>query len=194
MLFFRYRTWNDHTKESLRTNSVFASPADKFEDLLDCQPAFEANHNLTNAEEKIFQWGKTNNFPDTYARQIAPIMAPFLIDLFESNPDSITSVAKHFQSSMGVTCFSRSPMINEMWIKYADNHAGICLCFTFNDDETDFYLPEGSTCLSPIRLHPVFYSDELPQPELFPTPGDYRALYECVTTKEKNGNLNENGA
>ena len=58
------------------------------------------------------------------------------------NPKEFSALMKNafekHKSESAITCFSKSPMKALMWSHYADKHKGICLGFSFKDEEEKF--------------------------------------------------------
>jgi hypothetical protein len=131
-----------------------SSPFD-FEDIKDCK-SLKRYDLLTNKEiyDYYLQYSKKNNPERTreqhrkYAREWfkkSPMHNPNLIK--EQQEEDLKEFAEHF----GVLSLTTNPSSQPMWIKYSDNHKGICV--GFNSKLMFPYLGGGGK---------VEYFDELP--------------------------------
>ena len=78
------------------------------------------------------------------------ILNNFKKDSFQFYKRNINSWNK-MKEDFGISCFSKSPLINLMWSHYSDKHKGVCIGFNFNKYEQP---------LSPIQM-PVRYIKSL---------------------------------
>ena len=82
-----------------------------------------------------------------------PLPKDFKENIYKSIEEMQEKIKKHFDSKLGVCCFSRSKKDILMWGHYANKHTGICVEYDFT--EAYRYLPNAF-------LLPVIYSKKRP--------------------------------
>lgn len=82
-----------------------------------------------------------------------PLPKEFKENIYKSIEEMQEKIKKHFDSKLGVCCFSRSKKEILMWGHYANKHTGICVEYDFTDAYR--YLPNAF-------LLPVIYSKKRP--------------------------------
>ena len=144
---YKYRNFNWGC-EIISNNELFFDDPRNFPDICDCSIKL-VEFNATNEDiiSKINNWelnrkGKREKiqsnlknkkkFSDVYRLEYAKML-----------------------DNIRISCFSQSPSINQLWIKYADNYKGMCLHF---DSRFEVY---------PIIPYTVEYFDPLPKYNFF---------------------------
>lgn len=143
---YKYREWNDFTKDILVNHRLFFSAPDQFNDLCDCVPYIpkEAVQYSPCAQLKC-EKGKL-------------IIKEDLIQV------DMKELIKELCQSVRVCCLSRTYKSILMWSHYANCHKGICLVFNRTKDEC-FFQQMGNVLYSPqhqgLDYHNLHYANAL---------------------------------
>lgn len=131
-VLYKYRDWGDENHQKiLKENTVFlASPA-SFEDPLDCNlpekyPSQEELHQhiLETSKKEHKDWNRSQHRAFAHKEtKDSP-----LLDI-KKRAKIIEQFRNEYNSSIGVLSLTADPRKEEMWVKYADNHKGICFGF-----------------------------------------------------------------
>lgn len=161
-LLYKYRTWNDPYHRTIVTNrEVFFAEPKSFEDEFDCKIPIRYdllterdiyNKYIEDSKEMHPDWSRQQH--RKFARDWtdnSPMKDKNRLEEFDKES------FEDFNSRFGVLSLTANPVNIEMWMKYADEHNGICVGF---DPELMFgYFGGGGE---------VRYVDELPI--IYPTP------------------------
>lgn len=153
---YKYRTWKDPNHQKiLSERTVFMAPPTGFEDKKDCK--ILKRYDLITDDQiysKYYESSKKMNtaWNDKQHHEFAQ-------DWFKKSPlhdkEHIKQLQeKHFlefDKRFGVLSLTANPLKNEMWEKYSDNYAGICVGF----DSSKMFPRLGGGCQ-------VAYYDVLP--------------------------------
>ena len=165
---YRYRPINEYSLDNLRTNTLFFSSADKFDDPFDAyihvnstevkeevDTFFNDTENLSLAKAQLeLLYG--NNAP-----QLDELAQKFIMELFST---ILKNTRFCIQRSIRAACFSEDATNRALWLKYGANHSGFCLIYDYYNDE-NFICGTKEDCkqcknATPLPLYPVYYSKE----------------------------------
>ena len=113
------------------SKSLFYSSPSAFNDPFDLSIEFlDSNFNEKQIRDVLNGWDADEHIKEnTIANYI-------------QNPNEFSTLMKEIfekhKNESAITCFSKSPMKALMWSHYADKHKGICLGFSFEDEEEKF--------------------------------------------------------
>lgn len=155
-ILYKYRTWTDEYHKTILTNQIvyMSSPYD-FEDPKDCKSQKQYdflmdkdiyNHYFKDSQERNPE--RTRQQHRKHARgwfKKSPMRHPEYIQ--EKQKKHLQDFSAHF----GILSLTANPNSHPMWLKYSDNHNGICI--GFNPKLMFKYLGGGGK---------VDYYDELP--------------------------------
>ena len=131
-VLYKYRDWNNPFHRNVLTDSAlyFASPKD-FEDIKDCNvpEKFPQKNELyeyfiNKAKNEYPLWSRQQR--RIYARKWAvksPLADPVRLK------EHIKLLNTEFNERFGVLSMTSNPNNDEMWIKYANDHSGVCYGF-----------------------------------------------------------------
>ncbi len=118
----------------------------------------------TTLENTTLRFNKLKNYNDVYETEYN------LLNVFERNGKEqsystkinrkIHKLIEEYLERIRVCCFSETYKNNLMWAHYADNHEGVCYCFSYN-----FYFYE--IFRTKLRVGNVNYSKDVPQVKVF---------------------------
>lgn len=158
-LLYKYRADCEQTKKIFTEHTIWFAYPECFEDIKDCMA------NIQNLDEK-----ELNNFIEkaplsNYEKQMCEIGSKsYSIDMLKEDCNIVT------RTRIGISCFCKTEMSNEMWSKYSNDHNGMCLQFDILED------PELFTF-----SYPVNYVDDLPAYDHFKDYGEL--LKKVILTK-----------
>lgn len=143
---YKYREWNDFTKDILINHRLFFAAPDQFNDLCDCVPYFPKEV----IESSPYALLKRKDGQLVIEKGIVKVNMKKLI--------------QHFCQSIRITCFSRTYRSILMWSHYANCHKGICLVFDRTRDER-FFQKAGNVLYSPqhqgLDYHNLHYANAI---------------------------------
>lgn len=173
---FRYRTASDKPIEALKTNRLYFSRADYFDDPFDTLIKVDVNVVKQRVMEAML--------PDNVKAAIDVITKDFgigsrehlMAEAFLKNIDAESGAALLIEylvqqaryiwkQRTWATCFCESGINETMWLKYADNYQGFCLVYDL-DDDTKRHCGKKEICGScavnnaGVNLYPMYYSDD----------------------------------
>lgn len=160
---YKYRTWTDLYHKTILTNQIvyMSSPFD-FEDIKDCK-SLKRFDLLTNKEiyDHYLQYSKKNNTKRTREQH-----RKYAREWFKKSPmrnhewiqERQEEDLKEFAERFGVLSLTTNPKSHPMWIKYGDNHKGICV--GFNPKLMFPYLGGGGKVEYFDELPIIFHSDD----------------------------------
>lgn len=169
---YRYRGVNPYTIEALRTNSVYLSTADKYDDPFDTFlhididalkqeymipfATKEGQENTLKASNVMLGFERYNveNFTEGNLDEVMNNFLCIALDLRGETRKYIWSA-----------CFSENGLNETLWLKYADRHRGFALIYDLANE--DNFLCDKQVnfknCMIPnmyISLYPIYYADK----------------------------------
>lgn len=178
---YKYRAVNNNNLDALRSNKLFFSKANSYDDpfdtflhidkekiykhISDKLNSIETLIPLINEIKQTFQ--NQPAIPQDYFKQVTS--SDGLKQLFNNNIipflEYILTLRPKIQNEILSICFSENGFNESLWLKYADMHRGFCLMYDLYDAEKfhcgkmDKCLECGmSKCATPI--YPVYYSEQ----------------------------------
>ena len=131
---YKYRTWNnDFHKRLISHQEVFFAAPSSFKDPLDCK--FPIRWDLL-TDQQIFNKYLTNSMED-HPERTEQEHIDFAKYWFANSPIRderqrtllTTQVMKEWDERIGILSLTAEPHLEEMWVKYAENHQGFCVGF-----------------------------------------------------------------
>jgi hypothetical protein len=152
---YKYQPLSAQTLAALKVRTLWFGRPSRLNDPFDCAVPWRLK--TVTAEDCLRliddasdpRWRQVRNDPRYIDSRGQP--TPTLIkEVANAGQRTFAEFAAEFYSNRGVTCFSESPTNTLLWSHYGGGHRGVCLEF----DTSSPWLK---------RLHPVNYSDDLPQ-------------------------------
>jgi len=138
---YKYRADCDNTIRIFTEHTIWFAFPECFEDVRDCMA------NMQNLDEmglnNLIEKSPLSDFEKAFCRLGAK---SYNIDMLKEDCNNVT------RRKIGISCFCKTEMSDEMWSKYSDEHKGICLQFDVLAD------PELFTLAKPVN-----YVDVLPE-------------------------------
>ncbi len=162
---YRFRPVTINSLESLRTNTMYFSTADYYDDPFDSYSYIDWDYvsrqlqDAYNDTSKLQMMAKSiqNTFNIPADNMVAAIKnIPY--DLWINNSTIILEEArKEIQKRQLSICFTEQCNNEVLWLKYASNHKGFALEYQISDD----FLSINDNA-PPLRylLYPIYYSDK----------------------------------
>ena len=170
---YRFRSINSNTLDGLRSNRLYFSSADKYDDPFDSFIHIDWGKVEKEITEEFKRIDVQNKELDILQRtfNISPEIVSNLIN--QHNVDEWTKIGKNIientrrdiQKDNLSICFSEEKLNEVLWLKYAGNHSGFLMEYDITD-EASFLCgksDECKNCLASIESHPlypVYYSSE----------------------------------
>lgn len=130
---YKYRIWNDFTKEILLENKLYFSCANEFNDPFDCSINLKMDGTRKQWSDATIK-ARTNVLGRNPTRQERKkIRYLFNVAKMSDKNQMGENFTEILRRDMGVYCFSSCRDNILMWSHYANNHRGICLIFNYND-------------------------------------------------------------
>lgn len=183
-LLFRFRPVSINTLEALRTNTMFLSTSNYYDDPFDTFLRI----NLSAIVKEIDSYFKDNSKLELYIDKFKEFAKNDLNDFLgintfeELNMDSIgellnTGVCSKFlkefselrheiKKNTWSVCFSEDGYNESLWIKYADQHKGFAVMYNTLEMDSKLLCGKEYKCNNcgikqhGIELYPIYYSDE----------------------------------
>lgn len=170
---YRYRPINDYSLDNLRTNTLFFSSADKFDDPFDTYihvdkaeierkvKEFLSNNENIHILKSLYKELYGTDISSNTIEQIESCGAECVINMFNAFSKDMRT---NLQQMIRVSCFSEELHNRALWLKYGDSHRGFCLIYdTLNSD--NFLCGKEEKCSNcksniPTPLYPVYYSND----------------------------------
>ncbi len=176
---YKYRTDNEHSRESLKSDTIWLASPDSYNDPYDCflrfsSPAmtaaferglidpFLAVYQLQIPRDKIAEAKQSANPIQTLSEQIEAVgtpgmnprqMAEFIMRVIPPYVESTVGVLQALRSVMKICSFSTVHDSILMWSHYSAHHQGFCIEYDLSQfDPADAFLK---------NLYPIIYSTEL---------------------------------
>jgi len=131
---YKYRPWDDFTKEIILENKLYFSCADDFNDPFDCSVNLKMDGTKKQWSNEVI---KTK--AQTLGRNLSHKERKIICNAFDLKQMShvkkemVEELTKRLKKTMGICCFSSCKDNILMWSHYADNHKGVCLIFSSKD-------------------------------------------------------------
>lgn len=126
-IIYKYRMWNDHTKEGLKGNTVYCNTVESFNDPFDMFPSYPTTNEMVTKLEKCVR----EKFWHKYAGCKISEIAPALLKKFLLAED------RKRNTKYGVACFAEFENNILMWSHYAKDHTGVCIGYEMDEDFLD---------------------------------------------------------
>jgi hypothetical protein len=115
----------------IESNSLYYSSPNVFNDPFDLSIEFlETKFNEKQIRDVLEGWNVDKELKEK------------AINHYINNPNELSLIMRDTfekqKNESGITCFSKSPLKALMWSHYADKHKGICLGFSFKNEEEKF--------------------------------------------------------
>ena len=170
---YRFRKIDSYSLESLRTNQLYFSSADHYDDPFDSYCYIDWDNVMVNINNELNDTSKKNEM-------FAKIHSLFgwsveqMSIFFNSHSNEewkafgkvvIKQTIQEIQKRQWSLCFSESALNETLWLKYADNHRGFVLVFDVSPEALLINnQPHRPTCL--IRnhyypLYPICYTNKM---------------------------------
>lgn len=157
---FRFRPVTESSLEELENNFMYFSSADHYDDPFDTYMKMDIPRLLKIVEEiksdrsAIFRF-ISERFPDAELNGLNKDTVKLHSML--PSPEDIIKLRQNMQIDTYSVCFCESAKNESSWMKYADNHKGFVLEYTFSPQ----YIDElwNYKVLS-ANLFPIYYSDK----------------------------------
>ena len=179
---YRYRPASLKSIEALRTNRLYFSTANYYDDpfdtfinidLQDMKRVFdELSQNYE--EEKIFEAGKaflTNIAPGAFSDEMIEKMVHVLGDVLSNSSfrfealQFVRNIRNEVKKDIWSVCFSENGFNEALWLKYAQQHKGFAVQYDLERPElllcgTEEKCKECGVLKWGTPLYPVYYSDQ----------------------------------
>ena len=143
---YKYRAWNEFTKDILVNHRMYFSAPEDFNDMCDCLPYLPHDKIIRTPYALL---GKNGDKLELQQRIVKV---------------SISEFFKEFCASFRICCLSKSYQSILMWSHYAENHKGMCLVFD-KDKDPNFFRHAGSVLYSNVHygmhFHNLHYANAL---------------------------------
>lgn len=175
---YRYRTVNTQNLEALRTNKLYFSSANYYDDPFDTF----LNIDVEKIKKKFLDFSHTRE----RTKDIIEKIKPFLLDLFQDkngidisfenfqrlvSNGTLDSFLYHMLLIRGElkkdiysVCFSEDGLNESLWLKYANQYRGFVQIYDITNSN-DFLCGKQNECSNcyfantEISLYPIYYSD-----------------------------------
>lgn len=179
---YRYRPVNMKSLDALRTNKLYFSTANYYDDpfdtfihvdLADLQKAMEQVRNGIIKEDQLFQFVK-NTFASILGQEVQDeILSESIKQLVSSLSSAelcnqiigfFRNIRNEIKKDIWTVCFSENGFNEVLWLKYAQQHKGFVVQYDMNKPENILCgsYEKCEACgvpLSGTPLYPVMYSD-----------------------------------
>lgn len=180
---FRYRSVSSNNLDALRTNRLYFSSANYYDDPFDTflhidfrriKDEFESNFKSDAAIEQLaigmkhFISGHENELPEVFVNAVTdPIQLKALSqnDLINSFLAYVMDIRNEIRKNTWSVCFSENGLNETLWLKYADQYKGYVLMYDLDNVE-NLHCGKMDKCKNcgifqyGTPLYPVAYSDE----------------------------------
>lgn len=180
---YRYREVTPNSLEALRTNHLFFSTANYYDDPFDTFLQIDteklltiANETLNNPEEirKFTEFLKTSGNVSLFnflgfknAEEITQetVKELFKIKITNNLIKNICDFRNELKKDIWSVCFSENPYNEVLWLKYAKQHKGFVLVYDLTDDNK-LLCGKKEKCtqcainINGTMLYPVYYSNK----------------------------------
>jgi len=137
---YKYRADCENTKKIFTEHTIWFAYPECFEDIKDCMANIQS---LDKMElNSLIERAHLSDIEKTICKLGAE---SYNVDMLKEDSNKIT------RKRIGISCFCKTEMSNEMWLKYSEDHKGMCLQFDVLED------PELFTFANPVN-----YVDDLP--------------------------------
>ena len=177
-LLFRYRSVNTKSLEALRTNKLYFSSANYYDDPFDTflhidieairdeyLSAFQTPESTEAVVENVKSW-LGNILPEEQIKQITVDNITYALShgLTENFLYNALSLRDEVKKDTWSICFSENGFNEVLWLKYADQHRGFVQIYDLENDENCLCgKQEKCTNCEIIKygtpLYPIYYSD-----------------------------------
>ena len=158
---YKYRADCENTKKIFTEHTIWFAYPECFEDIKDCMANIQS---LDKMElNNLIERAHLSDIEKTICKLGAE---SYNVDMLKENSNKIT------RKRIGISCFCKTEMSNEMWLKYSEDHKGMCLQFDVLED------PELFTFAQPVK-----YVDKLPVYNHFTDQDEL--INKVITTKTK---------
>lgn len=179
---YRYRTVNTNNLEALRTNDLYFSSANYYDDPFDTYlhididrvereilTVFSDPDTLERiaTRSRAFASKYKGFFQDDFVRMFSDpqeIQKAFFSGLGENFLDYLLTLRNKVREDTWAVCFSENGINETLWLKYADQHKGFLLIYDMENDE-NLLCGKQQKCInccfgnSLPALYPMQYSD-----------------------------------
>lgn len=175
---YRYRPVNMNSLEALRTNKLYLSTANYYDDPFDTflhinieiiKEAYLKAFNTRESTEAIVEGLKSLFAKDLTEEQLKQLTVENILDakkhgLIEKFLSAALSLRDELKKETWSACFSENGFNESLWLKYADKHKGFALIYDLEKDE-NFLCGKQEKCKNcGIRnfgtlLYPIHYSN-----------------------------------
>lgn len=176
-VLYKYRNWNnDNHKRFITENEVYMAPPSSFEDELDCKIPIRYDK-LTEKQAFLFALNLSKRINPSFNRQRHRVESRKWAKekIYLKNYNEYTSFYfQEYDKRLGVLSLTEHKCLDEMWLKYSDNHSGFCIGYNtdvlFNflggggivhyREEIPVILPEPFMDIEDIRYLQVYYKEK----------------------------------
>lgn len=133
--FYKYQGIKDWSLDSLKSQTIYFSPPDNFNDPYDCAVApficALSDQDIGRIREKISSDTAT---PESVKLELSSINPDTLREvLLQTLNKNLEQAITRFRAMRGISCFSEKNDELLMWAHYADKYKGFCLEFSSNN-------------------------------------------------------------
>lgn len=172
-LLYKYLPISEYALDNLRTNTLYFSSADKFDDPFDTYIHVDSKE----VERQVKEFFKNTQAIDTFKELYKELYgqsfsqnADKINELFNSKfvMNVFNAVSKNtrsfIQQSICAACFSEEEHNRALWLKYGQNHQGFCLIYD-TTNSTNYLCGKEEKCNNcksniPTPLYPIYYSKD----------------------------------
>ena len=169
---YRFRAVSNSTLDVLRTNRLYFSTADKYDDPFDTFLYIDWD-NIINEMRNAFENDLHKQTAFTFIQKSLGFTQESISNFFtQHSTDEWINFGKHImtitrdnlQKNQLSICFSEDALNETLWLKYAQNHTGFTLAYDLTD-ESAIICGKKDTCNAcPSRdfkfpIYPIYYSD-----------------------------------
>ena len=175
---YRYRPVNMNTLEALRTNRLYFSTANYYDDPFDTflhidieviKEAYLKSFNTRESAEAVVEGLKSLFAKVLTEQQLKQLTVENILDaqrhgLIEKFLSAALSLRDELKKDTWSVCFSENGFNESLWLKYADKHKGFTLMYDMENDE-NFLCGKQEKCKNcgiknfGTPLYPVHYSN-----------------------------------
>ena len=175
---YRYRSVSMNTLEALRTNRLYFSTANYYDDPFDTflhidieviKAAYLKSFNTRESAEAVVEGLKSVFAKVLTEKQLKQLTVENILDaqkhgLIEKFLSAALSLRDELKKDTWSVCFSENGFNESLWLKYADKHKGFTLMYDMENDE-NFLCGKQEKCKNcgiknfGTLLYPVYYSN-----------------------------------
>lgn len=170
---YRFRKIDSYSLEALRTNQLYFSSADHYDDPFDSYCYIDWDNvmdsiisELNDTSKKNEMFAKIHNLFGWSIEQMSIFLNSHSNEEWkEFGKIVIKQTIQEIQKRQWSLCFSESELNETLWLKYADNHRGFVLAFDISMEalliNNQPHKPTGLINNQYYPLYPIYYTNKI---------------------------------